>query len=83
MIKENDCVALTADLPEHRLTQGDVGAVVFVYDQSRGYEVEFVTYTGETVALVSLSPSQIRPLERGEIAHVRDLDHLEATADLS
>ena len=43
MIKELDCVALAADLPEHGLAVGDVGAVVHVYEGGRSYQVEFTT----------------------------------------
>ena len=50
MISELDMVVLTSDLSEHGLQQGDVGAVVHVYSASEGYEVEFVTAEGRTVA---------------------------------
>jgi hypothetical protein len=70
MIQELDCVVLTADLPEHGLKAGDVGAVVLVH-RDAGYEVEFVTLGGETVAVVSLSPDQVRPGGRREIANAR------------
>jgi hypothetical protein len=36
-----------------------------------GYEVEFMTLDGETVAVLSLSPDQVRPVARREIAHAR------------
>jgi hypothetical protein len=36
-----------------------------------GYEVEFMTLDGETVAVVSLFPDQVRRVERGEIARSR------------
>jgi hypothetical protein len=35
------------------------------------YEVEFMTLDGETVAVVSLAPDQVRPVGRREIAHAR------------
>jgi hypothetical protein len=38
-----------------------------------GYEVEFVTLEGETLAVVSLSAEQLRPVESREIAHARAL----------
>ena len=37
MIKEFDCIALTCDLPGYGLAAGDVGAVVHVYKEGRGY----------------------------------------------
>lgn len=71
MIRELDSVVLTTDLPEHGLAAGDIGTVVMVHDGARGYEVEFVTLTGETIAVASLLSSQVRPIARREIAHVR------------
>ncbi len=68
---EHDTVVLTADLPEHGLTRGDVGSVVMVHADSAGYEVEFVTLEGETVAVVTLAAEKIRPVAHGEIAHAR------------
>jgi hypothetical protein len=71
MIQELDRVVLTADLSGHDLKAGDVGTVVLVHGQGEGYEVEFVTLDGETVAVVSVFASQVRPIERREIAHAR------------
>jgi hypothetical protein len=70
MIKELDTVVLTAELPEHGLKAGDLGAVVLVHTHG-GHEVEFMTLDAETVAVVSLSPDQVRPVGRREIAHAR------------
>lgn len=70
MIKELDTVVLTTDLPEHSLSAGDLGSVVLEHNHG-GYEVEFMTLDGETVAVVSLSADQVRSVGRWEIAHVR------------
>lgn len=78
MIKELDTVVLTTDLPAHGLRAGDLGTVVLVHQGSAGYEVEFMTLEGETVAVVSLYTSQIRPVSRREIAHVRAVEHISA-----
>jgi hypothetical protein len=71
MIVELDRVVLTSDLPEHNLKAGDIGTVVLVHGKNRGYEVEFVTLAGETVAVVSLLPAQLRPIGLREIAQAR------------
>lgn len=71
MIRELDSVVLTADLPEHGLKPGDMGTVVLVHRGGEGYEVEFVTLDGETVAVVTLLASQVREIGHGEIAHAR------------
>ena len=49
----------------------DIGTVVLVHQHDKGYEVEFVTLDGETVAVVSLFPAQVRPIGRREIAQAR------------
>jgi hypothetical protein len=70
-MKAHDSVVLLRDLPEHRLKAGDIGTIVLVHDGGAGYEVEFSTLAGETVAVVSLFPDQIRSIARHEIAHAR------------
>jgi uncharacterized protein DUF4926 len=71
MINELDRIVLNTDLPEHGLERGDIGTVVLVHRDNKGYEVEFVALDGETVAVVSLYPSQVRPIGHREIAHAR------------
>lgn len=73
MIKELDQVALTVDLPEHGLLRGDLGTVVLEHG-SEGYEVEFVALDGETLAIVSLSASQVRAIGSREIAQARPIE---------
>ena len=73
MIKEHDCVVLTQDLPEEGRQAGDIGTVVHVHQGGAGYEVEFMTLAGETVGVVTLLPTQVRPIARRDIAHVREL----------
>jgi hypothetical protein len=70
MIKELDTIVLTADLPEHGLKRGDLGTVVLLHDHE-GYEVEFLTLDGETLAVVSLRSEQVRPVRKREIAQAR------------
>lgn len=73
MIKELDCVVLAVDLPAYRLKTGDVGTVVLVHEGGKGFEVEFVALDGETIALVTLTPAELRPVGRREIVHARPL----------
>ena len=70
MIRELDTVVLGVNMPQHRLRRGDVGTVVLVHGR-RGYEVEFTTLDGNTLAVVSLAAAQVRPIGAGEIAHAR------------
>jgi hypothetical protein len=73
MIKELDSVVLTADLPEHGLTRGDLGTVVLVHERGKGFTVEFMTLAGATVAMLTLMAHQVRPIAKDEIAHARSV----------
>ncbi len=71
MINEHDRLVLTTHLPNERLAAGDVGTVVHVYGEAKAFEVEFVALDGETIAVVTLQHTQVRPVQHGEIAHAR------------
>ena len=77
-MKELESVVLATDLPKEGLKRGDIGTIVLVHPGRKGYEVEFITLDGETIAVVSLSPSQIRSIGPKEIAHVRPVERLSA-----
>ncbi|GLU55068.1 hypothetical protein Dfri01_45290 [Dyadobacter frigoris] len=72
-IREFDKIILNTDLPQSGLEKGDIGNVVMVYNNGEGYEVEFVTFDGKTVAVETLLASQIRKVSHQEIPHVREL----------
>jgi Domain of unknown function (DUF4926) len=72
-IKELDTIVLEKDLPSHGLKRGDIGAVVALYSPDQ-IEVEFVTASGRTQALIHLHTSQIRPVGPQDIPAVRNLD---------
>ena len=69
--KEHERIVLTADLPAAKLAAGDVGVIVHIHESGRAFEVEFVALDGETVAIVTLEDSQIRPVDHREITHAR------------
>jgi hypothetical protein len=73
VLKEHEVVALTRALPEHRLEAGDVGAIIAIHASGNGYTVEFVTYAGETVAIADVREGDIRLIQEGEIANVRQV----------
>ena len=73
MIKELDLVVLTHDVEHVGLKIGDVGTVVHKYADGEAFEVEFVTADGETIAVLSLSTTDIRPRAQKEILRVRDV----------
>lgn len=73
MIKEHDCVVLTQDVPQDGLMAGDIGTVIHIHQGEVAYEVEFMTLAGETLAVATLLPDQLRPIARHDVAHVREL----------
>jgi hypothetical protein len=73
--KQLDTVVLDRDLSEHGLRRGDLGAVVEIYEPD-GLEVEFVTASGKTEALVVLTVADVRAVEDGDLIAVRPFDRL-------
>lgn len=73
MINEHDCIVLTADLPEEGLEAGDVGTVVHVHMGAKAYEVEFMTLIGKTIAVATVLSSQLGPISKRDLTHVREL----------
>ena len=71
---ELETVILTHDIREHGLREGDMGAVVNVYGNGEAGEVEFVTATGRTVALLTLNLPDVRSVESNDVLHVRGLN---------
>ena len=69
--KELDTVILTRDIKRHGLRKEDMGAVVYVHDGGKAGEVEFVTATGRTIALVTLISSDVREIKQNDVLHVR------------
>ena len=72
-IKELDTIALTEDLPSHELKKGDLGAIVGTYTNNL-IEVEFVTASGRTQALITISADKVRPVGAEDILAVRSLN---------
>ena len=70
--KELETVVLNRDLPDHGLQRGDLGAVVHVYEPD-GLEVEFVSASGKTEALVTLKEKDVRAVADGDLIAVRPL----------
>ena len=63
-LKLFDVVALTTDLPEENLEQGQVGTIVEVYNKGEAFEVEFVDRDGRTYGLLTLRQGVIKPPRR-------------------
>ena len=68
--RELDTVVLDRDVPEAGLRRGDLGAVVQVYGDA-AIEVEFVTASGRTQALLTLPVRDVRPVRDDDLMAVR------------
>ncbi len=69
-IRELETVVLLRDFPDAGLRAGDLGAVVMVYGHE-ALEVEFVTASGRTQALLTLPVSDVRPVRDDDLLAVR------------
>ena len=67
-----DTVVLARDLPDHGLCAGDLGAVGEVHSTG-AIEVEFVTASGRTKALVTLNVSDVRAISDSDLIAVRSI----------
>jgi hypothetical protein len=65
-----DVVVLEKDLPALGLKKGDLGAVVELYEPD-GLEVEFVTASGRTEALATLTEADVRSVMANDLVAVR------------
>jgi len=72
-------VALTREIPEHNLCKGDVAVVVEhlpgtpASGGEDGYALEVFNAVGETIAVVMVPVSAVKPLTEHEILQVRTL----------
>ena len=75
MIEPFQDVVLLRDVPEHGLRAGDVGVVVEVFSGREsvpaGYMIEFMTLTGETVAVVDVTADHVRPVGERDMPQAR------------
>ena len=71
MFDELDTIVLTHSIEKYDLKKVDIGTVVHIYADGKTIEVEFSTAEGKTVAVLTLTPADIRLMARNEILHVR------------
>lgn len=70
-------VSLTKDIPQHNLRAGDVAVVVEHLPRTpetkggNGYALEVYNAVGETIAVVMVPMSAVKPLSQDEILKVR------------
>ncbi|NWG27519.1 MAG: DUF4926 domain-containing protein [Ignavibacteriaceae bacterium] len=70
-------VVLLKDIPGKKLKKGDVATIVEHHPSSSnadGYSLEVFNVLGDTIAVVTVTESEIEPLKSGEIFSVRRLE---------
>ena len=77
--RELDTVVLLRDVPDAALRAGDLGAVVQVYGPD-ALEVEFVTASGRTQALLTLQTRDVRAVREDDLLAVRPAGPARGTA---
>lgn len=70
--REHDVVVLTRDVPEHGLRRGDVGTIVHLHSHD-AFEVEFISASGRTHAVITLTAADVRAAEDRDLVAVRSL----------
>lgn len=66
MFEELDKVILNHDIKEYSLKEGARGTIVHTYGKGEGYEVEFFNAKGDTIAVITLTPSDIHLISSEE-----------------
>ncbi|CAI4033549.1 hypothetical protein DNFV4_03990 [Nitrospira tepida] len=69
-------VALTCDLPEHRLRRGDIVKLVDHHvapDGTEGYSIEVFNAVGDTIAVTAVHASALEALREDEVLCARAL----------
>ena len=70
-------VALAADIPEHHLKEGDIATVVDYLTSEKtgelGYALEVFNTQGETVEVLFVPATAVKPLSGNAVWHERDL----------
>lgn len=64
MIKEFERVILTENLNGSPYVKGDVGTIVMIHPDSKGFEIEFFALDGSTLGVETVSVIRLDP-QRG------------------
>lgn len=72
-------VVLRKNIPEKKLKKGDVATIVDFHPSTSsedGYTLEVFNALGETIAVITVSESDIEPLKNSEVFSVRSLKNV-------
>lgn len=71
MIKEFERVVLTENLKGTAFVKGDVGTVVMIHANGKGYEIEFFAADGSTLGVETVEANQVVSAKRvKKVLHV-------------
>ena len=73
MFKEHERIVLISDILEEGLVAGDVGTIVHIHPGGEAFVVEFMTLDGNTAAIATVLPSQVRLVTDKDITHARNM----------
>ncbi len=71
MVKKFDKIILSMNFPEYKLQKGDIGEVIFIYNQGEELETEFRNITGELTAVIRLHPGQFQKINAVQIPRIK------------
>lgn len=69
-------VVLLKEIPERRLKKGDIATVVEHHPSKSsedGYTLEVFNAIGDTIAVITVTESDIEPLKESEVLRVRSM----------
>ena len=74
MIKELERVVLTENIKGTPFVKGDVGTVVTIHPDSKGFEVEFFAVDGSTLGVETVSAEQVKSSSGvKKVLHINEL----------
>ncbi|MBA3649551.1 MAG: DUF4926 domain-containing protein [Chitinophagales bacterium] len=74
MIQEFERIVLTENLPGTPFIKGDVGTIVMIHENGKGYEVEFFAADGSTLGVETVEAYQIISAKNvKKVLHINDV----------
>lgn len=73
MFNEFDVIVVLEEIPGSEIKPGDVGTILRPVGNSQGYEVEFLNFGGDTIAIEVMQANQIAPIDPEAMMHARKL----------
>ena len=74
MFKEHEQIMLTEDVfgdEREELKSGDAGTIIHIPPNQEALVVEFMSLDGDTLAIATVLPSQVRPVTNADLIHAK------------